>query len=90
MTTVLDRVVAELRSSDAPVRLRDLAARLDVEQSALRGMVEVLIHTGVLADLDRNTDQGDMACAGTACGTTCVGLADCPFLARMPISWSGA
>ena len=76
--TILDRTLEELRRSKGPVRSTDLAARLRTSQAALAGMVAVLVVEGKLTGgAEELTDEG------AACGASCVGFNDCPFIAEM-------
>ena len=80
--TILDHLLAELRTAKGPISTSDLARRLEVSESALDGMMAVLIATGQLSG---DEPQGDTyACSGVACGTTCVGLEDCAFIVSVP------
>ena len=85
--TVLQRLVGELRASAGPVQIRDLADRLGMQPSALRGMLDMLERKGVLTLAGAGPAAGDEAC-GAACGATCVGVAGCPFVADVGIARS--
>lgn len=80
---ILDRVLEELTEASGPVRSSDLARRLDVSASALDGMIGVLVAKGRLSQPIDSGAQA-VACSGGACGTRCVGLEECPFIARAP------
>ena len=88
MTNILDRVLAEARSASAPVRLRDLATRLGIEESALGGILDLLAHKGDLVVSNDSVIQEGLTCWSNACGATCVGLSACPFVAETPTSYS--
>ncbi|MGI9642055.1 MAG: FeoC-like transcriptional regulator [Acidimicrobiia bacterium] len=80
--TILDHLLAELRAAKGPISTSDLARRLEVSESALDGMMSVLVATGQLRG---DEPQGDTyACSGVACGTKCVGLEDCAFIVSVP------
>lgn len=80
--TILDHLLAELRTAKGPISTSDLARRLEVSESALDGMMAVLIATGQLRG---DEPRGDTyACSGVACGTKCVGLEDCAFIVSVP------
>ncbi len=86
--TILDRLVDELRAARGPIRSTDLAGRIGVSPSALDGMIDVLTAKGVLA-APTNAGEGEaVACSGVACGSTCVGLDDCPFIVAVPESYT--
>ncbi len=82
--TILDHLLDELRAARGPIRSSDLARRIGVSDSALTGMIGVLADKGIL---DSPSDPGPgetVACSGVACGTTCVGLDECPFIVDVP------
>ena len=83
--TVLDRVLEELRSAKGPIRLRDLAVRVGVERSALDGMLGVLVEKGRLTSSETQPITEEFACTGAACGKTCVGLDECPWVVEAPV-----
>jgi hypothetical protein len=82
--TVLDRVLDELRHVKGPIRSSDLAARVGVSESALSGMVSVLVAKGKLVGTEPESHQDVVACSGLACRGSCVGLDECPFIAEVP------
>ena len=86
--TVLDQLVAELRTERGPIRSTDLARRIGVSEQALDGMIGVLTAKGVLSALSGSTEGEAVACSGAACGTTCVGLDNCPFIANVPDTYT--
>ncbi|MEN8114038.1 MAG: FeoC-like transcriptional regulator [Actinomycetota bacterium] len=81
---ILDRLVDELRSSEGPIMNGELARRLGIDESALDGMINVLTTKGVLSVSSETVGGEGAACSGTACGTSCVGLEKCPFVANVP------
>jgi len=86
--TILDRLVDELRAARGPIRSSELARRIGVSEPALSGMIGVLGAKGVL-ELPLDPTQGDaIACSGVACGTSCVGLEACPFIANVPDTYT--
>jgi len=80
------QVMRELQAAQCTLRLEDLAARVNVEPSALKGMLEFWVRKGRM-----RTGDGDAmdaaACAG-ACGQACPGATECMFVARMPAMYS--
>ena len=86
--TVLDQLVDELRAVRGPIRSSDLAHRIGVSEPALDGMIGVLAAKGVLSAPSDAMDGGAIACSGVACGTTCVGLDACPFIANVPDTYT--
>ena len=86
--TILNQVLGELRNAKGPIRSSDLAARVGVTESALSGMVSVLVAKGKLSGGEPGSFTDVVACSGLACGKSCVGLDACPFIAEMPESIS--
>jgi len=80
------QVMRELQAAQGTLRLEDLAARVNAEPSALKGMLEFWVRKGRM-----RTGDGDAmdaaACAG-ACGQACPGATECMFVARMPAMYS--
>lgn len=86
--TILDRVLAELRGAKGPIRSNELATRIGVSPSTLEGMVSVLVSKGRLAGSGSGPVEDVIACSGVACGTSCVGLDKCAFIANVPESYA--
>jgi len=53
-------------------------------------MVGVLTAKGVLSQPSDSMLGESFACPGVACGTTCVGLDECPFVVVLPMSYTPA
>ncbi len=88
MTSVLESLVDELRSVRGPIRSTDLAGRVGVSESALSGMIAVLVAKGRLAPAVNPGGDEAVTCSGGACGTACVGLEQCAFIANVPASYT--
>lgn len=86
--TLLDSVLAELRQAAGPIRSTQLALKVGVSESALEGMISVLVAKGKLVGNDATPIEDMVACSGVACGTTCVGLDRCPFIADVPETYA--
>ena len=84
--TILDHVLGELRDAKGPIRSSDLAARVGVTESALSGMVSVLMAKGRLVGSQPEPIEEVVACSGLPCGKSCVGLDECPFIVEVPES----
>ena len=82
--TILDQLLSELHEARGPVSNTELARRLDVSPSALDGMMFVLVSAGRLVGDDGGFEGDFLACSGTACGTTCVGIDECAFIVATP------
>lgn len=90
MKTPLDRVVAEVRVADAPLRLRHLAGLVGVEESALSGMLDLLVRKGHLSASEIESSPTTAIRPGTACWKACPGPADCAFVAEVPACYGSA
>ncbi len=86
--TVLDHLIDELRAARGPIRTSDLARRIGVSEPALDGMIGVLAAKGVLSAPSDSMPAEAIACSGVACGTTCIGLEACPFIANVPETYT--
>jgi hypothetical protein len=86
--TVLDKLVDELRAARGPIRSRDLANRIGVSEDSLDMMVDALVSKGVLSGSAAPSPDETIACSGVACGTTCVGLDECPFIVNVPETYA--
>ena len=76
---MLERLLSSIREAGRPISFDDLSNRLQVERSALQPMLDLLVRKGLLAEW---TEAGtNLACGGGACGTSCTGIQDCPFVA---------
>ena len=80
---MLRQVIQEIQATGGAISLRELCRRLDVEESALEGMLDHLVRMGLLG-----MDGGDTAetCAGShlACGAGFEGCLHCPFHVQQP------
>jgi len=86
--TILDSVLTELRGAKGPIRSSDLALRLGISEGTLDGMVSVLVAKGRLLGSEPAPVEDVVACSGVACGTSCVGLELCPFIADVPDTYT--
>ena len=71
-----------------PIRLADLAERVGVSESALFGMIDVLVSKGRLSPAAAFGDGEAVACSGGVCGSSCVGLDQCAFIANVPSTYT--
>jgi hypothetical protein len=88
MTLLLESLVDELRTARGPIRSADLADRVGVSESALAGMIDVLVAKGRLSAAESAGAGESVACSGGACGSSCVGLEQCAFIANVPQSYT--
>lgn len=83
---MLGRVLRELQDGKGTLRLEDLARRMEIEPSALKGLIDFWVRKGRLT-LAADEDAPSAVCA-SACGPACPGAAQCVFVARMPAIYS--
>jgi hypothetical protein len=81
---MLSRILEEIQSAGAGVHLDELSRRLEVERSALEGMIDHLVRQGKLQDEDASSAAAVPACASGGCGGSCPGSEHCPFAAKTP------
>ena len=82
--TILYRLLEELHTVKGPITSSELASRFGISDSALDGMLGVLVAKGRLEGSAGTAEEETVACSGTACGASCVGLDKCPFIADVP------
>ena len=70
------REIMKVFRGDEPSNLTELASRLDVERSALNGMLETLVRQGKL----RRVASADSACRACQQRTGCAGCSNNPEL----------
>jgi hypothetical protein len=81
---MLQKVLDELQTARGTAQLGELADRLNIEPSALEGMLTFWAGKGKLAPV--TIDDGFASCAAP-CAGSCPGAAACPFVAKMPKMW---
>jgi hypothetical protein len=84
---MLHQVLTEIEQANGPITLNELSRKLNVETSALQGMIEFWVRKGRLRD-DEAATAVATACTPSGCGDSCYGLTACPFTAKMPRSYS--
>jgi hypothetical protein len=85
---MLQRVLREIEASQGTINLNDLAHKLGVERSALAGMIEFWIRKGRLKVDDWEFETVCGTCSGAACGGSYPGPQGCPFVMKMPRTFS--
>jgi hypothetical protein len=83
---MLQQVLQEIKASGGPINLNELARRLNMERSALDGMIQFWIRKGRLKETDIYTDVPGDVCASGTCH--CSGPQNCPFVMTLPRSYS--
>lgn len=85
---VLLQVLDKIRSAGSAVNLNELSRQLGVKRSALEGMITHLVQKGKLQDDDETLAAVTTVCNGSSCGGSCPGLPHCPFITKMPRTFS--
>jgi hypothetical protein len=85
---MLQQILDQVRLTDSSVRLSELSDKLGIERGALEGMVTYLVRRGKLQDDDEHQAKVMPVCAGSGCGGSCPGPQHCPFVAKMPRTFS--
>lgn len=79
---MLDQVLAEIESTNGTISLHNLALKLNIEQSALEGMLNFWVRKGRL-NADDVLSGTSSECYTSGCGG-CAGVAQCPFVVQIP------
>lgn len=84
---MLKEVIQVIRNADRPVSLQTLSQQLSVEQTALSGMLDLLVRKGKL-DIQQSSARGsEDNCEAIQC-LGCIQAKACPFIAKMPVTYS--
>ena len=76
---MFERILREFAAATGPVSLRDLSRRLEIEPSALAGMLDFLVRKGRLRASGGDTPPD--------CGS-CGQRGACPFVVALPRSYA--
>ncbi len=85
---MLQQILQELEATQGPVSLSDLARKLDVERSALEGMIEFWVRKGRLKDDTQEANAIYSLCNSAACGGSCPASQECHPVTKMPRTFS--
>jgi hypothetical protein len=85
---MLNQVLQEIESTQGTLTLNDLSRKLGIERGVLDGMIQFWVRKGRLLDEDAVDSAASLECSGGSCGASCVGLAECAFVAKMPKTYS--
>jgi hypothetical protein len=85
---MLRQVLRELESARSAVNLNELSRKLGIERSALEAMVDYLVRKGELRDDDKAAEEAMAKCGSASCGSSCPGPQGCPFVMKMPRTFS--
>lgn len=79
---MLWKVLHEVEKAQEPLDLNELSRRLNIDRSALDGMIQFWVRKGRLMD-DGSMGCATFACTNRGCGG-CAGGQSCPFTMTMP------
>ena len=85
---MLTQVLLEIESAQNSLNLNELSHKLDIDRSALDGMIQFWVRKGRLRDDDADLAEVTGTCSPPSCGSSCKGLAVCPFAAKIPKTYS--
>ncbi len=84
---MLHRILQEIEAVQGTINLSELAQRLDIEQSALEGMIAFWVRKGRLKLHEPTADKcGEVSCGGGCPDPEEVG--GCPFVIKLPRTYS--
>jgi DNA-binding MarR family transcriptional regulator len=74
LIAILDEIMQEIEKEDGPITVKELARRLDIEESALEGMLEFLERKGKLSVYSPGEcdEYGALTCV------SCIYRKECP------------
>lgn len=81
---MLWKILQEVEAAQGPLDLNELSRRLDIERSALDGMIQFWVRKGRLVDDAAVAGQATTVCASHACSRGCPGPQHCSFALKMP------
>jgi hypothetical protein len=85
---VLQQVLREIETAQGLINLTDLARKLGIERSALESMLEFWVRKGRLKNDEREAEASCTMYNDAACGGNCPGPQGCPFIMKMPRTYS--
>ena len=81
---MLTKILEKIRNTDGAISIRQLSQELNAEPTAVEGMILQLTRMGKLEILEEEVAEGEASCK--AC-ISCSGVADCPFIIKLPHSY---
>lgn len=78
---MLNQVLDHLQAGQGTLKLDELARQLNIEASALQGMIDFWVSRGRIGLAG---DGAVGAACGTGCGPSCAAASQCPFVGKMP------
>jgi len=85
---MLNQVLQEIKFAQSVLNLSDLSHKLGIEHSALDGMIQFWVRKGRLRDDDAESAAVMSKCSPPSCGGSCTGKTVCPFVAKIPKTYS--
>lgn len=83
---MLRDVLQELKQAQGPINLNELSRKLNIEPSALQGMILFWVQKGRLQDETQATRVILESCS--SCEGACPGPQTCPLVMKMPKSYT--
>lgn len=85
---MLHQVLQEIEAAQGFINLNELSRKLAIERSALEGMIQYWVRKGRLID-DTHANASDASgCSTGACGCSCPGPQGCPFIIKLPKTYT--
>jgi len=81
---MLRQVLQEIETTRSALHLGELSHRLGIDRSVLDGMIHFWVQKGRLVDDDTGIIASTNICTSASCKMSCDGMANCPFIAKMP------
>ena len=82
---MLNQVLHAIENAQGPITIRELSRNLEIDPNALEGMIQFWVRKGRI----QNDDDAASCDGGVGtCGSSCGGMTDCAFIARMPTTYS--
>ncbi len=81
---MLWKVLQEVEAAQGPVTLDELSRRLDVDRSALEGMIQFWVRKGRLVDDKAALDATRFVCSAYYCSKFCSMVHTCPHMVQTP------
>lgn len=87
---MINRVLQEVKKSQAPFSVTALSEKLGIDRSALEGMLAFWVRKGRLQEDGQQSTANGKGSECCSCGLACSGAGNCAFMARMPKIYSVA
>jgi hypothetical protein len=86
---MLRQVLHEVESARGAIRVDEISQRLGIERGVVEDMIQFWVRKGRLQmDEDATMAAAPAACATGSCGGSCPGPQGCPFIMKMPRTYS--